>query len=122
MGAIFIDGGMSEVIRVYRNILGPFVLFIAKHGKRLYKEPKEEFLLTSHHIIKIKPQFKFYESPVVLQVDEKMQAEMIKAEVIFNNGEIMCTAYGSNKRQAERNASVEGMNYIEKNLQPSLQN
>ncbi len=44
MGAIFIDGGMEEVIRVYRNIIGPFVVFIAKFGKVLHKEPKEEFL------------------------------------------------------------------------------
>eukprot|EP00347_Sterkiella_histriomuscorum_P014175 403361874 len=113
MGAIFIDGGMNAVIQVFRNLVGPFVLFIAQFSKKLYKEPKEEFLLTSHSF-KIKPQYKFYEVPVVIQVDEQTQAEMIKAEVIFNNGEVMCTAYGSNKKQAERNASVEGLNFIDR--------
>jgi hypothetical protein len=39
---------------------------------------------------------------------------MYRADVIYNKGEIMCTSYGSNKRQAERNASIEGLNWLEK--------
>ena len=54
IGAIFVDSDLSEVIRVFRNLMGPFVLFISKFGKLLFKEPKEEFLLRSiHH--KIRP-------------------------------------------------------------------
>lgn len=44
MGAIFVDGGMDEVIRVYRHIMSPFVLYVANFSKVLYKEHKEEFL------------------------------------------------------------------------------
>ena len=55
MGAIFLDGGMEEVIKVYRNIIGPFILFIAKFSKSLYKEPKEEFIITSTTKYRMKP-------------------------------------------------------------------
>lgn len=44
MGAIFIDGGIEQVLNVYQHLLSPFILFTAKYSKKLHKEPKEEFL------------------------------------------------------------------------------
>lgn len=41
LGAVFEDGGMEAVYRVYKDILSPFILFIAKFGKEVHGEPKE---------------------------------------------------------------------------------
>lgn len=112
MGAIFIDGGMEEVIRVYRNLVGPFVVFIAKFGKILHKEPKEEFIWAAV-AQKIKPQFRFSENAAPVMIDADYETDMFQADVIFNNGQVMCTGYGSNRKQAERNASVMGLNWID---------
>jgi len=57
MGAIFIDGGIKEVLRVYEHLLSPFILFVAKYSKKLNKEPKEDFIIQSGEN-NIKPQFK----------------------------------------------------------------
>ena len=53
IGAIFIDGGIEEVIRVYQHLLAPFILYVAKFSKRLNKEPKEDFTILAglHKII-----------------------------------------------------------------------
>ena len=46
MGAIFMDSpeGLEDVIRVYKHLVSPFVLYVAKFSKILYKEHKEEFI------------------------------------------------------------------------------
>ena len=46
LGAIFMDSpnGLEDVIKVYKDLLSPFVLFVAKFSKVLYKEHKEEFI------------------------------------------------------------------------------
>jgi dsRNA-specific ribonuclease len=113
IGAIFIDSphGLDDVIRVFKHFLSPFVLFIAKFSKVLYKEHKEEFLWTAV-AKKIRPQFRFSDEPIPVVVGDssyQVEAMMYRADVIYNQGEVMCTAYGSNKRQAERNASVMGL-------------
>jgi len=41
MGAIFVDGGLNAVMRVYKHIVSPILLFIAKFSKEVTKEPKE---------------------------------------------------------------------------------
>ena len=64
VGAIFRDGGIEQVVRVYQHLLAPFVLFVAKFSKKLYKEPKEDFNIFAN-LLKIKPVFKVTE----LQVD-----------------------------------------------------
>ena len=53
IGAIFIDGGIEEVIRVYQHLLAPFILYVAKFSKRLNKEPKEDFTILAglHKIV-----------------------------------------------------------------------
>lgn len=45
VGAIFMDGGIEKVLEVYQHLLSPFILFTAKHSKKLFKEPKEHFIL-----------------------------------------------------------------------------
>lgn len=56
MGAIFVDSpnGLEDVVNVYEHLLSPFVLFIAKFSKELYKEHKEEFIWSAWSK-KIKP-------------------------------------------------------------------
>ena len=45
MGAIFVDGGLNAVMQVYKHILSPILLFIAKFSKDVCKEPKEQFVI-----------------------------------------------------------------------------
>ena len=45
IGAVFIDGGIEEVINIYQHLLSPFILYVAKFSKRLNKEPKEDFTI-----------------------------------------------------------------------------
>ena len=42
VGAVFVDGGILQTIRVFKPILAPFVLFVAKFSKSIFKEPKED--------------------------------------------------------------------------------
>ena len=56
MGAIFIDGGIENCLAVYKELLAPFILHVAKYSKKLHKEPKEDFVILSG-INKIKPEF-----------------------------------------------------------------
>ena len=43
MGAIFEDGGLDEVHRVYKHLLSPLILYNSKFSKlsAMYGEPKE---------------------------------------------------------------------------------
>ena len=41
MGAIFVDGGLDAVMRVYEHLISPLLLYIAKFSKHVCKEPKE---------------------------------------------------------------------------------
>jgi dsRNA-specific ribonuclease len=56
MGAIFIDSGIESCLAVYKDLLSPFILHVAKYSKKLHKEPKEDFVILSG-INKIKPEF-----------------------------------------------------------------
>ena len=57
IGAIFIDGLMEGVLKVFDHLLAPFVLYVAKFSKRLNKEPKEDFLILSR-LQKLCPEIK----------------------------------------------------------------
>ena len=56
VGAIFMDSpnGLEDVVNVFRDLISPFVLYVAKFSKILYKEHKEEFIWASM-AKKIKP-------------------------------------------------------------------
>lgn len=159
IGAIFIDGGIEEVLRVYQHLLGPFVLFVAKYSKKLNKEPKEDFtILAGLH--RIKPDIRSRgecemthgqlgqllketnpEDPSPICRDSKevdvnmadaeqkeksidtfiedMRADqkvrMIRCEVLFNHNEVMAEGLGSTRKQAERNASINGLAWLRAN-------
>jgi dsRNA-specific ribonuclease len=73
MGAIFLDGGILKVLEVYQHLLSPFILFTAKHSKRLYKEPKDDFTHLSNHF-KIKPVSRMTEIELTDSVEAFTQA------------------------------------------------
>lgn len=37
---------------------------------------------------------------------------MVKCEILYNNNEVMTIGFGSSKRQAERNASIQGQIWL----------
>jgi len=37
---------------------------------------------------------------------------MYRCDVLYRKGKVLCTGYGSTKRQAERNAGVEGLKWL----------
>ena len=67
IGAIFIDGGIKEVLRVYQHLFAPFLLHVAKFSKNLFKEPKEDFAIMAK-MNKISPQWP--SSEVFLTVEQ----------------------------------------------------
>ena len=144
MGAIFLDGGIKKVLEVYQHILSPFVLFTAKYSKKLYKEPKDEFILLTG-LLKMMPVFRttdievddidsFSQSltqtidpssqystieskkyTVPSDLDQKQKYRMVKCEILYNNNEVMTIGFGSSRRQAERNASIQGQIWLHQN-------
>lgn len=136
VGAVFIDGGIEKVIQVLEPLLAPFTLFIAKFNKRLYREPKDEFQQVSA-LVKITPKWSSYEVEVSDTVDGFMHAlstredpkelyrvggasatnqtpvyKLTKCEILYNNGQVLCVGFGSSKKQAERNASIRGCEWL----------
>ena len=127
MGAIFLDGGIHKVLEVYQHILSPFVLFTAKYSKKLFKEPKDEFILLTG-LLKMLPVFRTTEilvedidgfskslnscvdpcshySPIDLKkgiltqdLDQKPKYKMVKCEILYNNNEVMTVGFGSSKK------------------------
>ena len=43
IGAIFKDAGIIKLLEVLKPFLSPFILYVAKFSKHIYKEPKEDF-------------------------------------------------------------------------------
>jgi dsRNA-specific ribonuclease len=41
LGAVFNDGGMDAVYHVFRDMLSPLILYVAKYSKETVGEPKE---------------------------------------------------------------------------------
>ena len=39
--------------------------------------------------------------------------KMVKCEVVYNNNEVMTVGFGNSKKQAERNASIQGCQWLE---------
>jgi len=58
LGAVYEDGGMAAVYRVYKELLSPFILYVAKYSKDVYKEPKEQFIIRCGRDYKLRPLFK----------------------------------------------------------------
>lgn len=72
MGAILEDGGLDAVMRVYRHLLCPMILFVAKFSKDVHKEPKEQFVIKATTDFRIKPKFRVTEHPETREVVGKV--------------------------------------------------
>jgi len=47
--------------------------------------------------------------------------KMIKIDIIYNQGQIMATGYGSSRDQAEKNASINGLLWLQQNKQQEIE-
>ena len=53
------------------------------------------------------------ESAYLLSMAEEFaRYKMLKCDFIYNGNEVMCTGYGNTRKQAERNASIEGYMWL----------
>jgi dsRNA-specific ribonuclease len=43
-----------------------------------------------------------------------VRVKLFEVVVVYNFGDIMCKGYGNTKKQAERNASINGLNWMRK--------
>lgn len=57
LGAVYEDGGMQAVYLVYKQMLCPFILYVARYSKEVYKEPKEQFIIRCGRYYKLRPLF-----------------------------------------------------------------
>jgi dsRNA-specific ribonuclease len=57
LGAVYEDGGMAAVYIAYKELLSPFILYVAKYSKDVYKEPKEQFIIRCGRDYKLRPLF-----------------------------------------------------------------
>ena len=71
MGAVFVDGGLNAVMHVYKHLLAPFILFVAKFSKEVHKEPKEVFIIKATLDYRIRPSFKIHDAPQLMEVQGK---------------------------------------------------
>ena len=132
MGAIFVDGGLCAVMKVYKHLISPLLLFIAKFSKHVCKEPKEQFMILAQTDFRIKPKFVVHDGATLMEVPSKQvieqtdpstgqaiyhrvmaEARMYQCDVLYRKGQILCQGFGSTKRQAERNAGVEGLRWLQ---------
>jgi len=48
--------------------------------------------------------------------DEDQQVhKMFKVDIIYNSGQVMCSGWGNTRHAAERNASIQGLKWHQKN-------
>lgn len=130
IGAIFIDRGIEECIQVLKPLLTPFVLYVAKYSKNIHKEPKEDFIQLSGQL-KMMPKFKDTKEKVQVPMstvlnrplppDQDFEETMTEVTIIYNNGEEMCKGYGNSKEQAEKNASIIGLQWLQQKKKDEIE-
>jgi hypothetical protein len=54
---------MTAVYSVYKQMLSPFILFVARYSKEVYKEPKEQFVIKCGRYYKLRPLFEVSTEP-----------------------------------------------------------
>eukprot|EP00351_Strombidinopsis_sp_SopsisLIS2011_P006301 CAMPEP_0116885480 /NCGR_PEP_ID=MMETSP0463-20121206/18837_1 /TAXON_ID=181622 /ORGANISM="Strombidinopsis sp, Strain SopsisLIS2011" /LENGTH=136 /DNA_ID=CAMNT_0004543957 /DNA_START=350 /DNA_END=760 /DNA_ORIENTATION=+ len=93
IGAIFEDGGLESVVRAFKHILSPIVLFVAKFSKVLLKEAKESFLIKSMTEYMMRPKYRMQSETEVKTVKSRSsktgpttQSLMYTCEILFRNG------------------------------------
>jgi dsRNA-specific ribonuclease len=116
LGAVFQDGGFQAVYQVYKHLLAPFVLFVARYSKEVHGEPKEQFIIKCGREFKLRPAFRCSSDAEKMLVKgskgQETEALMYSCKILFRNGQTMVEAVGNTKRQAERNAGVAGLQYL----------
>lgn len=114
MGAVYEDGGLDEVHRVYKHLLAPLILYNSKFSKLTarYGEPKEQFQWKCHEF-KIKPKYQITDEPGQELIEGGISAAMYRCDIFYWNGLPMCSGHGSTKRQSERNAAVYGLLWLD---------
>ena len=53
--------------------------------------------------------------------EDDSKVKMIKMDIIFNNGQIMTSGYGSTNQQAEKNASIKGLLWLQDNKKEDIE-
>ena len=107
---------MEAVYSVYKQMLSPFILFVARYSKEVYKEPKEQFVIKCGRNYKLRPLFEVSSEPELQTVksgDLETTALLYTTKVLFKQGQVMVVGKGNSKRQSERNAGVQGLRYLE---------
>lgn len=96
IGAVYEDGGLDEVNRIFKHLLSPLILYNSKFSKlsAIYGEPKEQFQWRCHEY-KIKPKYHIEDVEphpycIADSDGESIEANLIRCEIIFRNGEKMC--------------------------------
>ena len=46
---------------------------------------------------------------------------MTKVNIVFDNGKLMAEGYGHSKKQAEKNASLNGLKWLKENKQTEIE-
>jgi len=49
--------------------------------------------------------------------EDSVLTKMYRIDVIYNNGLVMCSGWGNTKHAAERNASINGLNWLKAHSQ-----
>ena len=57
----------------------------------------------------------------LIETHQSPKIKLFKSEILFNNHEVMTVGFGSSKKQADRNASIRGYNWLLENKE-RLQN
>lgn len=123
IGAVYEDRGLDAVHKVYKHILAPLIMYNCQFCKlqAVYGEPKEQFQWRCNEV-KIKPKYSGSEELTEELVTDDCTAMMHRCKVIYSNGKQMCEGTGSSKRQAERNAAVMGLRWLDANREQLLAN
>ena len=129
IGAVFKDGGILKLNQVLKELMAPFVLYVAKYSKSINKEPKEDFQQLATQL-KMKPFFRSSKDPIEVHLSEVLgsqlgrnhdaTAKLMKVEIIHNNGQVMTTSYGNSLSQAEKNASILGIEWLHRNKKDEI--
>lgn len=71
-------------------MLSPFILFVARYSKEVYKEPKEQMIIKCGRQFKMRPMFIVSSEPTLETVTSSSGAEtealMYESKILFKNG------------------------------------
>ncbi|CAI2369697.1 unnamed protein product [Moneuplotes crassus] len=138
LGAVFVDGGYNEVVRVLQHTLGPFVCMMAKYFDGIRKNPIEEFNLycSSKGLVPRIEMFKMgakqesnpYHSDgdQILGYPPEEQPEgkplvYYKCAIFVKGKKQLCKSYGNSKEQAKKNACALGFSILKEEFERPIQ-